>query len=144
MSVADLNKSAADLAVKYTKDLKKYEFTCEIESFKFEVTTLIQNIETASALNILQVLHDFGLIEFYANINVAFRIFLTLPVSIASCERSFSKLKLIKNYLRSTIGQERLSNLSIISIEYNIVKNINYDDVINEFAEMKARKVQLK
>lgn len=41
--------------------------------------------------------------------------------------RSFSKLKLIKNYLRSTIGQEQLANLSIISIEYNIVKNINYD-----------------
>lgn len=29
-----------------------------------------------------------------------------------------------------------------ISIEYNIVKDINYDDVINEFAQMKARKVQ--
>ncbi|EZA54577.1 Zinc finger MYM-type protein, partial [Ooceraea biroi] len=88
-------------------------------------------------------LHHFRLIESYPNINVALRIFLTLPVSIASCERSFSKLKLIKNYLRSTMGQERLSSLSILSIEHNIVKDINYDDVIDEFAEMKARKVQL-
>lgn len=71
MSVADLKKSAADLAIKYSKDLKKYKFTCEIESFKFEVTTLIQNIEIATPLNILQALHDFGLIKSYLNINVA-------------------------------------------------------------------------
>lgn len=110
MSVADLKKLAADLAIKYSKDLKKYEFTYETESFKFQVTTLIQNIETASLLNILQALHDFGLIESYPNINVALRIFLTLPVSIASCEKSFSKLKLIKklfkiNYRTRTIIQ---------------------------------------
>lgn len=36
------------------------------------------------------------------------------------------------------MNQERLSNLSIISIEYEIAKDINYDDIIDEFAEMKA------
>jgi hypothetical protein len=35
-------------------------------------------------------------------------ILLTLPVSVATEERSFSKIKLIKSYLRSTIIQERL------------------------------------
>lgn len=47
-------------------------------------------------------------------------LFLTLPVTVASAERSFSKLKLIKNYLRGTnspMGQERLSGLAVISIE---------------------------
>jgi len=42
------------------------------------------------------------------------------------------------------MGQERLSDLSILSIEYNIVKDINYNDIIDEFVEIKARKVQLK
>lgn len=40
--------------------------------------------------------------------------------------------------------QKRLSNLSIISIEYNTVKNINYDDVINKFAEIKKPKSTMK
>lgn len=40
-----------------------------------------------------------------------------MRVSVASVKRSFSKLKLIKNYLRFITGQERLSNLAIISIE---------------------------
>jgi len=32
------------------------------------------------------------------------QIFLTIAVSVATCERSFSKLKLIKNYVRSSIA----------------------------------------
>ena len=43
--------------------------------------------------------------------------FLTTGISVASCERSFSKLKLIKNYLRSTMSDARLTNLAILSIE---------------------------
>lgn len=71
---------------------------------------------------------------------VAYRILLTLPVSVATGERSFSKLKLIKNFLRSTMLQERLSNLAIISIEKDVAKSLNYDDIIDEFALLKARK----
>ncbi|KAL4153350.1 hypothetical protein QTP88_001183 [Uroleucon formosanum] len=71
------------------------------------------------------------------------KIFLTMPVTAATCERSFSKLKLIKNYLRSTMGQERLSNLSILSIENEVAGEINFEDVIDEFAAIKSRKVKL-
>jgi len=37
------------------------------------------------------------------DIAIMLRIFLTIPVSVATCE-SFSKLKLIKNYLRSSMS----------------------------------------
>lgn len=66
-----------------------------------------------------------------------------MPVTAATCERSFSKLKFIKNYLRSTMGQERLSNLSILSIENEVAGEINFEDVIDEFAAIKSRKVKL-
>jgi hypothetical protein len=42
-----------------------------------------------------------------------------LPIefsTVASAERSFSKLKLLKNYLRS-MSQERLNNLAMCTIE---------------------------
>jgi hypothetical protein len=78
---------------------------------------------------------------FTPNTAVALRILLTLPVTVASGERSFSKLKRIKTYLRSTIGQERLSGLALIAIENEIAKEIDLKEVIREFAQIKARRV---
>ena len=78
--------------------------------------------------------------ELYPNLWVALRIACTLPVTVASAERRFSKLKLIKNYLRSSMAQERLSGLEVISINNKVGHQISYGDVINDFASRKARK----
>ena len=48
--------------------------------------------------------------ETVLNIVNALQLFLTFPVSVAIAERSFSKLKLIKSYLWSSISQDHLSN----------------------------------
>ncbi|XP_022869040.1 uncharacterized protein LOC111388538 [Olea europaea var. sylvestris] len=40
----------------------------------------------------------------YANVWIAYRVLLTIPVTVASAERSFSKFKLIKSYLRSSMS----------------------------------------
>ncbi|KAL5548089.1 hypothetical protein UlMin_003320 [Ulmus minor] len=66
---------------------------------------------------------------------IAYRILLSIHVTIVSAERSFSKLKLIKSYLRSTRSQERLHGLVILSIE---------KDLINNFASQKARRRNFK
>ena len=59
---------------------------------------------------------------------------MTLPVSTAGCERSFSKLKLIKTHLRTTMADERLKSLTVISIHRQRALNINLDDVVDRFA----------
>ena len=56
-------------------------------------------------------------LESFPNTCIAFRILLTIPVTVASTERIFSKLKLIKSYLRSIMLQKRLSELVILLIE---------------------------
>ena len=68
------------------------------------------------------------------------KLYLTVAVFIASCERSFSKPKLIKSYLRSTMGENRLSALAILSIESDLVESLSFDyrPIISEFASMKA------
>lgn len=70
--------------------------------------------------------------------------FLTISISVASCERNFSKLKLIKSYLRSVMSEERLASLSILSIERKTASFLYFDDVINKFSTLKARKQNLK
>lgn len=81
------------------------------------------------------------LIEIFPNVYVALRILLTIPVTAASAERSFSKFKIIKNYLRSTISQDRLVGLATISIEYEIADDLDIDDLVKDFAALKARKL---
>ena len=65
----------------------------------------------------INVLNYIKRLESFRNACIAFRILLTISVTVASTEISFSKLKLIKSYLRSTMLQERLSGLAILSIE---------------------------
>lgn len=58
---------------------------------------------------------------------------LTMPVSQVTCERSFSKMKIIKNYLRNSMTDTRLSYLTLLSIERDIV--IDYESIVDEFAQ---------
>ena len=69
---------------------------------------------------------------------------LTISVTVASAERSFSKLKLIKSYLRSTMSQERLNGLAILSIEKELVEKLDYVNLINTFASKNTRRVIFK
>ncbi|KAK0155352.1 Zinc finger MYM-type protein 1 [Merluccius polli] len=108
-----------------------------------EILNLPQLPPKTSALEMLTFLHDNQLQEVYPNLWIALRIALTLPVTVASAERSFSKLKLIKTYLRSSMGQERLSGLAVISINRDVAQKLSYDDLIADFAARKCRRVPL-
>jgi hypothetical protein len=81
-------------------------------------------------------------LEAYKTLATALQILLTLPVSVASCELSFSKINLIKSHLRSTMSQDRFTNLAILSIEKEVASSIDFSDVIKDFAAIKSRKVQ--
>lgn len=69
------------------------------------------------------------------------KIAVTLPVSSASTERSFSKLKLVKTRLRSTMAESRLEGLMRIACEQDI--QINTDSVINNFAKNSSQLLKL-
>jgi len=81
-----------------------------------------------------------GTCELFPNVCIALRIFLTITATIASAERSFSKLKLVKNYFRSNMSQTRLVDVARLSIESIIVRQDDFDCVITNFANKKTRK----
>ena len=80
----------------------------------------------------------------FIDVIAALILFLTLPVTVATAERSFSKLKLIKNCLRNSMGQSHLSGLSLLAIETIHAKSMNINELIDEFAEIKCRRKKLK
>jgi len=95
----------------------------------------IENNTPIETLNFIKRLNSFP------NACIAYRILLTIPITVASAERSFSKLKLIKSYLRSTMSQERLNGLAMLSIEKDILEKLDYKNLIKNFASQKARRI---
>ncbi|XP_025198446.1 zinc finger MYM-type protein 1-like [Melanaphis sacchari] len=81
--------------------------------------------------NILQKLCKMGMASAFPNLSLAYKAICTLPPTSASAERCFSKLKLIKTNLRSTMSESRLDHLMVISCNPDI--DINMDDAIDKF-----------
>ena len=78
-----------------------------------------------------------------------YQLALTLPISTASCERSFSCIKRVKTYARSSMGEDRLCGLSLMSIESELTRPANFlDNVVQKFkdngiADGKIRRIVL-
>ena len=79
------------------------------------------------------------ILDLFPNTCITYKILLTILVIVASAERSFLKLKLIKSYLRSIISQERLSELAILSIENEILERLKYKNLISQLPFQKAK-----
>ena len=54
----------------------------------------------------IEILNHIKKLDCFPNACIAYRILLTISVTVATVEKSFSKLKLLKTYLRSTMSQK--------------------------------------
>ena len=142
-----LSANTEELKIAVSKFAAFYDEVSETELL-MEIPRLRRHLKAASvtlskdwlALDFFKFIVEWDFIESLPNLTVALKLFMTICVSVASCERSFSKLNLIKNYLRSTMSNRRLNNLTILNIEHEARQNINFEDVISAFAAVKARK----
>lgn len=75
----------------------------------------------------------------FEHINECLSILSVWPVSIATAERTFSTLRRLKTWIRSTTKQQRLNGLALMHMNRDI--NLNVADVIDVFAQKKSRKL---
>ena len=71
--------------------------------------------------------------EVYPNVFIALQIMLTCPNTVATTERSLSKLKLIKTFNRSHMTNSRLSSLAMLSIETSCVRSLDLEGVMQQW-----------
>jgi hAT family C-terminal dimerisation region len=95
---------------------------------KFETITPCKNVIDAISLCDKEI---------YPNIYNLLKIFATLPVTTCVSERSFSSLRLLKTYLRSTMTQTRLNGLALLYIHRDI--NVSMTEVIQELCKKKRK-----
>ena len=65
----------------------------------------------------------------------AVQLILVMPATNATSERSFSALRCVKGYLRSTMGQQRLNNLMVLHVHRDRTDSLNLIDVANDFVK---------
>ena len=81
------------------------------------------------------------LVTMFQNLNVLANICLTIPVSTASVERSFSQMKMIKTRLRNCIGDSNLNHLMLIANESPDVLTDSELDCIVDIWNEKPRRI---
>ena len=68
------------------------------------------------------------------------RIYLTVPMASATAERSFSALRRLKNYLRTTMTQKRLNHLMVMHIHKERTDQLNLSSIAKEFVSVNERR----
>lgn len=80
--------------------------------------------------------------DVFPNLFKLIQVGLTIPISSATCERSFSSMRRIKNWLRTSMEQAKFTDLSIINIERDLSNTIDKNIIINNFA-LSQRRISL-
>ena len=67
-------------------------------------------------------------------------MYFTVPVTTATAERSFSALKRLKTFVRSSMTQARLNNLLMMYVHDSVTKFLVLVDVGNQFVSVNSRR----
>ena len=127
----------------YYKLASKDALLSEYELFRQARRDLLENSDCKTILHVFQIFRVSGLSDVCPYLHQLYCLFLTLPITSASCERSFSKLTIVKNKLKSTTLQQRLEDLMILFVENDLTDKLELDNVIHTYDSMSLRRIKL-
>ncbi|KAF3844226.1 hypothetical protein F7725_013567 [Dissostichus mawsoni] len=114
-ALSRLTKDKQEMMVSwYREDLPQPD-SIDQEIHRWKVKNQPPTLLVLTAKDTLNMIH----VQYYLNIHCILSIYLTLPVTTCSCERSFSALRRLKTWLRSSIGNDRLSGLAMMHVHRN-------------------------
>ena len=105
----------------------------DINALKNELIVIKSMVQSKTIADVVPFLNE--LIPFSDAFPQTIRMIknsITMPISQVTCERSFLKMKIIKNYRRNSMSDKRLSDLTVLAIERD--SDINYERVIHSFS----------
>ncbi|XP_071688292.1 uncharacterized protein [Rutidosis leptorrhynchoides] len=116
----------------------------ELQHYELDVPNHPELKKVQTAAELCRGLRETEKSEMYPLIDRLIRLILTLPVSTATSERAFSSMKIVKTRLRCSMGNDFLKNSLILYIERDIVETLSIDEIIDDFATKKRRRVRLQ
>ncbi|XP_041366776.1 zinc finger MYM-type protein 1-like [Gigantopelta aegis] len=94
----------------------------------------------ALELLMYRLIRDHNMQSCVPNIEMMLRMYLCMVVTNCTGDRSFSKLRRIKNAQRTTMGEKRLNMLTLMSIECELLRTVDTTSIIKDFAHIKSRR----
>ncbi|XP_015950208.1 uncharacterized protein LOC107475075 [Arachis duranensis] len=125
-------------------DQEKFHIRMQAQHYELDVPNHVELTNLCTISELCQRLTKTGKSLTYPLIDRLIRLVLTLPVSTATTERSFLAMNIVKNRLRNKMEDEFLANCLLIYIEKKIVERFDTDSIIDEFYDMKNRRVPLR
>ena len=130
-----LKNTEKDTFVNAMKDLSKFY---DNENLEVEARTWYDVWKNKDCGEEVKLIDLFSETTFFPSIMRALVNYLTIPPTTCTVERSFSTLRRIKTWLRSTMSEERLSSLSLLSIHRCRVQELNLEELaIDKFSKQK-------
>ncbi|KAH9737433.1 TTF-type domain-containing protein [Citrus sinensis] len=145
------NETNTELLLCLASQLYPNEFsTIDIMALGTQLDTYILDMRTSGEFSELKDIGDLvkQMVEtkrhnVYPLVYLLITLALTLPVATASVERAFSAMNILKNRLRSRMGEQWMNDSIVVYIEKDLFNNIDNEVVMQCYQCMKTRKGQL-
>jgi len=127
IDVRTVEDGCSKLAAFYHADLAEQDLISECKHFKHHIYCWHQNeVPHPTVSELYSLIKADSLEATFPNIEIALRIYLTMMPTNCIGECSFSKLKIVKNHLRSCMLHPRLTSLSVMNIESDLLEDIDF------------------
>ncbi|XP_044869697.1 zinc finger MYM-type protein 1-like [Mauremys mutica] len=94
----------------------------------------LRNCQLTSVSEVKQFLkQNEGLSDLLSEVTILLKLFYTIPTTTCTAERSFSCLRRLKNYLRTTMSQERLNHLTFLHVHKNFTSELDIASLLDDF-----------
>ena len=125
---------------------KLYDKDIKYDNLEVQFQTISQSVkEDLSLVGITDYLKSLSITarSFYSEIVTLVELILVMPATNATSERSFSTLRHVKSYLRTTMTQLRLNNLMILNVHREALDAMDLEEIGNEFISIKDSRKQI-
>lgn len=111
-------------------DVDIYALQAELQQFIYHSDGNLKNTATVSEAAEFASKNK----SVFPLVHQCYQILLTAPVTVASNERAFSRLKFIKTAIRSTMADDRLESLMLLNYHKELTDNIDMSNVLEKWA----------
>ena len=119
----------------YGEDFKADVLKAQLHTFSIEFQRTTPTTDHLTIFDIKQFFLSLSPAqrELLSEVCVIVKLILVMPATNSTSERSFSALRRVKNYLRSSMSQQRLNNLMVLHVHKDISDQLNLEDVAKDF-----------